>query len=97
MICTEALARLRIGDTLGAIQYLDQEAISALQGVPNWQSFDAVAEAGQRALSQAKTYRSFFPTDDEAINWYLRDAPLLPENQMSMSFKSLAALHAGEN
>jgi hypothetical protein len=57
----------------------------------------AASRSAAEILLRAAGCRSYFPTDDEAINWYLRDIPLLSESQMSMSFKSLAALHAGEN
>src|SRR5262245_32168232 len=72
-ICTEALARLRVGDTAGAIVYLEEQADRALHGVPNWQSYQDLPETGQVALSRAKVYRSAYPTTDQAVNWYLRD------------------------
>jgi hypothetical protein len=89
-ICTEALARLRVGDTAGAITYLEEQADRALHGVPNWRSYRDLPEAGQVALSQAKVYRSAYPTKDQAVNWYLRDVPLSTD-QMSDSLKKVAA------
>lgn len=87
----EALARLRAGDTPGAIAYLEQSADQALHGVPNWRKFEDVPPAGQFALAQAKAYRSAFPTKDAAVNWYLRDVPPLPMKQRSASLKKLSA------
>lgn len=89
-ICTEALARLRVGDTAGAIAYLEEHADRALHGVPNWRRYQDVPETGQVALSQAKVYRSAYPTKDQAVNWYLRDVPPLSTDQMSDSLKKLA-------
>ena len=90
-LLTEAAARLRAGDTPGAIAYLEQHADQALHGVPNWRKFDDVPPAGQFALAQAKVYRSAYPTKDAAVNWYLRDVPPLPMKQRSTSLKKLSA------
>lgn len=90
-LSTEALARLRVGDTQGAITYLERRADQALHGVPNWRTFDDVPSDGQFALAQAKVYRSAYPTKDTAVNWYLRDVPPLPMNQRSASLKKLSA------
>lgn len=90
-LSTEALARLRLGDTAGAIAYLENRADRALHGVPNWRTFNDMSPAGRFALSQAKIYRRAFPTTDAAVNWYLRDVPPLPPAQMSASLKQLNA------
>ena len=89
-LSTEALARPRLGDTAGAIAYLERRADQALHGVPNWRTYNDMSPTGQFALAQAKVYRTAYPTMDQAVNWYLRDVPPLPPSQMSASLKKLA-------
>jgi len=86
----ESLAKLRLGDTAGAIADLESVVDAGVVNTLRWRAWSDLEPDAQRSIQLAKAYRSKFPSSsDAALNGLLRPVPVIQAQSCSPALRTL--------
>ena len=86
----ESLAKLRLGDTAGAVADLEAVVDAGVVNTLQWRAWSDLEPPVQRSIQLAKAYHSKYPSSaDASLNGLLQSVPVLDAQSCSPALRTL--------